>query len=485
MKKSDYSHRSRGDWLVLCCLLAMVLCGCPKTQSELSPVSPEHQDADVEEPTPSPSHASIRTIARPIPTPVVERSATPPANPKKDSPQSNTSSDKPTESSTSAVSSNGSPSESPENVDERNVKAPVNATTPQTIQKTSVADRAMQERREKQAALDQLIRDIAAAQKDIEEQIKQARQSCNASTAASKRSSEEVEKMVVARKAIDKQKARSASESVVQQAQAARAHEKLSRQQLRLAHTQAMKLEPKIQRTLELAKDIDRESEIRPIKQQQNSLQRSVTQATKEVEKAQSSLKPLVKHERSARVTATLLGFPAPGAPARATFVKSSASAAQDAVTIHHTPEVTRVPHMKSTPEGILKAKKGEVAPVTVLGNWTQIDQNTKADFLPGGYTNSTLVFRADGVLEVRRTWGQSIQKSYRMSYQWKENKSRLILGEKPKDRPSKDLLTAFRIDRLGVVGTQATMNFPARLNCITEASGLITLGEKRYRKQK
>jgi hypothetical protein len=135
-----------------------------------------------------------------------------------------------------------------------------------------------------------------------------------------------------------------------------------------------------------------------------------------------------------------------------------------------------------SRPEGIIK-NDADVKQVEVLGRWRQISKDTGPDFAPGGYSESTLVFRADDVLEVHRVFGDKnkFTLTWRIGLSWEEARSRLRLGAAPLSRPAPESLKGFSIKGQGITVQAATQPFPVVLECRYPSKDRITLGGKVY----
>jgi len=135
----------------------------------------------------------------------------------------------------------------------------------------------------------------------------------------------------------------------------------------------------------------------------------------------------------------------------------------------------------RSKPEGIVRPPEPVQATVEIRGRWQQVDGGNRADFLPGGYVNSTLVFRYDGLVEVRRTFGkdEAIQQVWRIGYEWNKARSALTLGDDPKSRPPPESLKGFTVTGAAVEG--AVQALPAALSCSRLDEGRIRIGDKTY----
>jgi len=118
-----------------------------------------------------------------------------------------------------------------------------------------------------------------------------------------------------------------------------------------------------------------------------------------------------------------------------------------------------------------------------VIGKWRQVSDNAGADFLLGGYTKSGFTFRADGVLEVHRTFDKAGEVSlvWRVGYSWNKSMSKLTLGTDPDERPKPGSLKGFTIEESGVKALDATDTLPLVIRCRRPKDGVIMLGDKVY----
>jgi hypothetical protein len=135
-----------------------------------------------------------------------------------------------------------------------------------------------------------------------------------------------------------------------------------------------------------------------------------------------------------------------------------------------------------SRPEGVIK-NDADVKHVEVLGRWRQVSKETGPDFTPGGYSESTLVFRADDVLEVHRVFGDKnkFTLTWRIGLSWEAARSQLRLGADPPNRPTPESLKGFSIKNQGIIVQAATQPFPVVLKCQYPSEGRIVLGGKAY----
>ena len=112
------------------------------------------------------------------------------------------------------------------------------------------------------------------------------------------------------------------------------------------------------------------------------------------------------------------------------------------------------------------------------------MSDGSSADFLPGGYVSNEFLFRADGILEVRRTFGEDeeISQTWRVGYEWNEDATVLTLGSDPKTRPSGVTLRGFTLGDAGISSPPATQKLPAELRRVRMENNRMQLGRKVYR---
>ncbi len=147
-------------------------------------------------------------------------------------------------------------------------------------------------------------------------------------------------------------------------------------------------------------------------------------------------------------------------------------------------PDIPLPPPVRSAPKGVTEAP-GAVPSAPVTGRWLQTCNRSGPDFLPGGYVKSILVFRADDVLEVHRTFGkkEEMKLTWRIGFVWNDARTRLTLGVSSEKRPPSESLKGFAIPELGIRATVANQTLPVTLNCHRLADGAIRLGPKEYSK--
>jgi len=107
----------------------------------------------------------------------------------------------------------------------------------------------------------------------------------------------------------------------------------------------------------------------------------------------------------------------------------------------------------------------------------------TGPDFLPGGYADCTLTFRANDTIEFCRKFGKDEQVTHvwRIEYKWNSDRTSLILGQDPKNRPSAASLQGYRIEDLGIAVQPAEQGLPLALKYTRHGDAKMQLGEKVY----
>ena len=147
-------------------------------------------------------------------------------------------------------------------------------------------------------------------------------------------------------------------------------------------------------------------------------------------------------------------------------------------------PELPKMPSRRSRPKGIVApTTKPATMSVGVVGRWRQVSGGTGPDFLPGGYRTSVIVFRADGVLEVRRTFDKdgAVSLLWRIGYEWNKDRTKLILGKAPTGRPLPASLKGFVIESAGIRAVTATQPLPVTLDLTRPKDKALRLGMKLY----
>ena len=140
-------------------------------------------------------------------------------------------------------------------------------------------------------------------------------------------------------------------------------------------------------------------------------------------------------------------------------------------------------PTTRAKPEGIVRPPTEPPPPVEVRGRWRQVEGGSGPDFLPGGYLNSVWVFRYNGLLEVRRTFGkdESFQQTWRVGYEWDKDKNTLTVGSDAKRRPPPESLKGFTLGDADVTVQAASQPLPMALPCVRREKGRLRIGDKVY----
>jgi len=147
-------------------------------------------------------------------------------------------------------------------------------------------------------------------------------------------------------------------------------------------------------------------------------------------------------------------------------------------------PKLPKLPPRKTTPKGIITPKAPKAAVVRIKGRWLQVSGSKAADFLPGGYRTSRLVFREDGILQVRRTFDKKgdVSVTWSVGYKWNKDGSMVTIGGDEADRPLKSSLKGFEIEDSGVKALDAADDLPVILKCTRLANGRISLSGRIYK---
>ena len=147
-------------------------------------------------------------------------------------------------------------------------------------------------------------------------------------------------------------------------------------------------------------------------------------------------------------------------------------------------PQLPPMPVMTNRPVGMLLPEPRRSAAATrPLRELTQACDSHESDFLPGGYIESEFHLRPDNVLEVRRMFGEKkhVTMIWRLSYQWSEDHSHLLIGKETKRRVSSAALTGFAIKDIDVEVSAATQPLPIKLPYQELPDGGVRLGNKLY----
>jgi hypothetical protein len=92
-------------------------------------------------------------------------------------------------------------------------------------------------------------------------------------------------------------------------------------------------------------------------------------------------------------------------------------------------------------------------------------------------------LFRYDGLLEVRRTFGkdEAFQQTWRVGYEWDKDKNVLTLGSEPKRCPPPESLKGFTLGDADVTVQAASQPLPMALPCVRLQGGRLRIGDKVY----
>jgi len=145
-------------------------------------------------------------------------------------------------------------------------------------------------------------------------------------------------------------------------------------------------------------------------------------------------------------------------------------------------PDLPELPAVLSRPLGaVVPATRLAAAASPVRGDWRQASPQRDAGVLAGGYDQSELMSRADGILEVRRTFGKKgeITQVWRVEHEWVVQDKDLLLGDDEKLRPPASSLRGVAIREAGMVSEAARDTFPVRLRCERISERRTRLGEK------
>ena len=116
-------------------------------------------------------------------------------------------------------------------------------------------------------------------------------------------------------------------------------------------------------------------------------------------------------------------------------------------------------------------------------GKWVQSKGGNGPDFLPGNYSVSEFVFKVNGVLEVKRTFGENneITVRWRVGYEWNDERSVLTLGKDPQKRPLPSSLTGFSVSEFDISAKTAVLPFPAIIDAKQINENRLQIGSKIY----
>ncbi len=163
---------------------------------------------------------------------------------------------------------------------------------------------------------------------------------------------------------------------------------------------------------------------------------------------------------------------------------KRSMGAHKNKLKIQDIPSIPTPPATLELPKGVLAPKTDmSKISVSVMGRWKQIKGSNDADFYPGRYNENLLIFRADNILEVKRSFGKnkSLLLIWRISYRWNKDKKILLLGSDPKVKPPTGTLKGFSLGDIVVTG--AKLAIPIKIHYRYLDNKTIQIGTKIYRK--
>jgi len=148
-------------------------------------------------------------------------------------------------------------------------------------------------------------------------------------------------------------------------------------------------------------------------------------------------------------------------------------------------PSAPRLPSVHTRPAGIIVGRKGTPGPETWQGKWVQVEGGNAADFLPGGYTASYLVFRGENTVEVHRAYANAtITRSWRIGCTWNAKTATLTLGADAKHRPPAMSLKGHDLKVLDSSVAVANNDLPAAFPLTRPSKDRIRLDGKTYERQ-
>ena len=102
----------------------------------------------------------------------------------------------------------------------------------------------------------------------------------------------------------------------------------------------------------------------------------------------------------------------------------------------------------------------------------------------PGRENGAGAANRADGILEVRRTFDEDgeVSVAWCVGYKWNKDNSMITIGGDEADRPLKTSLKGFEIEDSGVKALDAIDSLPVILKCTRLTNGQIRLGGRTYK---
>ncbi|RKY08109.1 MAG: hypothetical protein DRP56_04640 [Planctomycetota bacterium] len=149
-------------------------------------------------------------------------------------------------------------------------------------------------------------------------------------------------------------------------------------------------------------------------------------------------------------------------------------------------PGLPTPPNIIRTPSGAFETPELPVEDTNhSTGKWVQSKGGNGPDFLPGNYSTSELDFKVNGVLEVKRTFGENneITVRWRVGYEWNNDRSFLTLGKEPQKRPLPSSLTGFSVSEFDISAKAAVLPFPATIDAKQIDKNRLQIGPKIYRR--
>jgi len=148
-------------------------------------------------------------------------------------------------------------------------------------------------------------------------------------------------------------------------------------------------------------------------------------------------------------------------------------------------PVLPNPPRRKTKPKGAVTLPPLEITsqPSRLSGRWKQVSGGNEPNFLPGGYVEQSIAFRANGILEIRQVYGKKkeITLIWRIGYTWNQSRNQLILRKDPQHRPSAASLKRFAVETLGVGVLPPTQSLPITVPCQRLPNGQLRLGKSTY----
>ncbi len=238
-----------------------------------------------------------------------------------------------------------------------------------------------------------------------------------------------------------------------------------------------------------LSAALENEKKTAEARRMAEQIQRVMQSGRSEVEEGESTVRKLL--DRASRILAQHDGSGPKVEVANAGDVEASPSESVAEVSTRSEINEAEIPVLPSPPpavnvarpEGAINLGEGKSEPTESLGRWRQTDASNGADFLPGGYVTSVLIFRADKVLEVHRTFGPkgAVSCVWRIGCKWNEDRTHLVLGKAGSLRPPEELLGGLTL-KGNIKIEKPKTGFPVTLTCTRLDDGTIRLGTKEYR---